>query len=239
MFSIAMQNLPPRLISFCGVPVLKKGCHNEGFTLVELMVVIGIMIMMVSVATPFLRGIQGAHEMTQGAYTAEGLLELARNEAVTRRTYVWVGFQNFSLPQAQEIRMAAVYSRDGTPDASASNLANLTRVFSIKNALLTNWDDLKDSTKSLLTDGTSTSVSKNSAGISFTTGTSRFEKSTITFTPRGQAMLKGSPSSDDGYIPLIDIGFRQSHGQTVQTHADDVALIVNGATGTPKILQLQ
>ncbi|XHR30593.1 MAG: Tfp pilus assembly protein FimT/FimU [Chthoniobacteraceae bacterium] len=231
-----MQRPPPRLNPFGGIP-MKKGCRVKGFSLVELLVVMGIIVMLVFVAIPIFRGMQSAQMVTQGTYDAAGLLELARMEAITRRTYVWVGFQNSTPPG--EIRMAAVYSRDGTSDANASNLMNLTRVLHIKNALMTNWDDLKNSTRSLLTDGTSISVALNSAGISFTAGTSRFEKTTITFTPRGQAMLKGTPTADDGYIPLIDVSFRQSHGQTVQPNADDSALIVNGATGTPKIIQLQ
>lgn len=232
-----MQRPPPRLNPFGGISVFKRGCHAEGFSLVELLVVMGIIVMLVSVVTPVFHGMQSAQGVTQGTYDTAGLLELARAEAITRRTYVWVGFQNSTNPQ--EIRMAAVYSRDGTSDASASNLMNLTRVLHIKNVLMTNWDDLKNTTRTLLTDGTSNSVASNSAGISFTVGTSRFEKTTITFTPRGQAMLKGTPTSDDGYISLIDVSFRQSHGQTVQSNADDAALIVNGATGTQKIIQLQ
>jgi Tfp pilus assembly protein FimT len=216
-------------------PVRSRG----GFSLLEMLVILGIIALLVSLALPSFNSMSSARSLAQGAYDAATFLELARSEAVTRRTYVWVGFQNTRVGLEQELQIGAVYSSDGTSDSSPDNLQSLTRTLRVKRATLTPWSDLKSATRALLTGTTPQSVASNANGVSFNVGSCPFSQSTVTFTPMGQAMLKGSPTTSDGYIPLMDVSIRQTHGATAQPTANDVAIILNGATGASRVLRLE
>lgn len=65
---------------------------QRGFTLVELLVVIGIIFLMMGLAAPTLTGTSGGRSVTNAAYSLADLLEQARTYAIANNTYVWVGF---------------------------------------------------------------------------------------------------------------------------------------------------
>ena len=214
---------------------------SKGFSLIELLVVLAIIGLLALATVPAFNAIAGGHAVNQTAYDVSGLLEFARTEAVTRQTYVWVGFKNTNVNGNLELQMAAVASRDGSgTNTSAANLMSLSRVLRAKNVSLSKWTDLKSSTRELLTAGQSTtSLSTNTLGVTFQVGANRFDaKNSITFTPRGEALLQGSAGPNDGYDRLIDVSFRQSRGAAVLPEADDAAVIVDGASGTVRTLKL-
>jgi Tfp pilus assembly protein FimT len=213
--------------------------RNGGFTLIEVLLIAGIIGLLVSLVVSSLNSVGAARGLSRGAYDTATLLELARSEAVTRRTYVWVGFQNTTATAEPELRVGAVFSRDGTSDSSSTNLQSLARVLHLKQTALTPWSDLKATTRALMSGTTPESIASNTTGISFTTGVFSFAQATVTFTPMGQALLSGTPTSTDGYVPLMDISLRHRQGQTIRDLADDAAIILNGATGTPAVLCLQ
>jgi prepilin-type N-terminal cleavage/methylation domain-containing protein len=214
----------------------------RGFSLVEMLVAISVLGILAVFTTPAFQVLTKSRTMAQGAYDIAGLLELARNEAVARQTYVWVGFQSIDTATGREIHAAAVYSLDGSgTNTNADNLSALSRVVKIRGAALGEWSSLKSDTRNLLPSSVATaSVATNSAGITFDVGRTSFQnRLSLTFTPRGEALLQGVVGPNDGYDRLIDISIREIHGSTVPPSADDAALIVEGSTGSVGILRLQ
>jgi prepilin-type N-terminal cleavage/methylation domain-containing protein len=217
----------------------KRRSSEQGFSLLELLVAITIIGVLAGFTLPAFNAIGAAQGVTQGIYDVSSLLELARKEAMTRQTYVWVGFQSADVNGGKELWMAAASSRDGTDNTAQGNLIPLTRIVKIKNVALSPWSDLKSDTRRLYEGGSPASIAENSSGVSFSIGPVKFADRTVTFTPSGQAMLTGSPGLDGGYDPLMEISFRQLRSGTVSASADDASIFLNGSTGTTRILRLE
>lgn len=66
--------------------------RQAAFTLVELILVIGIMAVLMIFIGPAVTGLRNARNITDAAYSIKDLLELARNHALLNTTYTWVGF---------------------------------------------------------------------------------------------------------------------------------------------------
>jgi len=120
--------------------------YRSGFTLLELLVVGGILIILMSLLAPAFRQIKGASDISNAAYAITGALERARNYAMTNNTYVWVGFYEEDLtaslptsatpayPGKGRLVLATVASRDGTrifEDNEASAPLPTTRISQI------------------------------------------------------------------------------------------------------------
>ena len=86
-----------------GFPILDLRSYNravfpprtaarKAFTLIELVVVIGIIVVLTVLIAPAFTNIKRATNVTSAAYTIKGLLEQARNYALINNTYAWVGF---------------------------------------------------------------------------------------------------------------------------------------------------
>ena len=210
-----------------------------GFTLVELLVVLTIIGAVVALAAAAITSIMGARQVSSGAYDVQQLVELARNEAMTRQTYVWIGCLNTRREGEPEVDLAAVYSRDGSTNSVSSNLLPLAKPLRIAGVMGIEWNALKESTRALFTNAVPKSVMANGNGITFSVNQARFAGATLTFTPRGEALLKGAPGPDDGYDASIDISLRRSRGGAVRSDSDDAAVVIDGATGNPQLIRLQ
>jgi prepilin-type N-terminal cleavage/methylation domain-containing protein len=213
---------------------------NRGFTLVEMMVVLAIICILAVISVPVITSLMGAKNLDRGTYDLAGVIEQARDEAVTRQTYVWLGITPVQTSIGMEIQVAMVCSKDGTGTNTAqSNLTSLSKIIHISSIALTKWSSLKASTQNLFTNAIPASVSTNTTGISFTVGQTQFTGTTLTFTPGGEVLLKGAASSDDGFNSWIDVSLQQAHGTTVSLGADDASVLIEGATGAVKIVCLQ
>jgi prepilin-type N-terminal cleavage/methylation domain-containing protein len=104
-------------------PFRKRPRARHGFTLIELMVVIGIVVLLTVLLAPAVTSLKGASEITNSAYTVKGLLEQARAHALTNSTYTWVGFfeedgsmasTNPATPGTGRLVISTVASTDGT-----------------------------------------------------------------------------------------------------------------------------
>ncbi len=128
------------------------GKSANAFTLIELLVVIAIIGILASFAITGFQNISTSRGVGQAASDVAGIFELARSEAVTRQSYVWVGIKEATNVGILEIQMAAAYSADGTTNGGA-NLIPLSRVVRARNAGLTGFSALKQETQNLLPSG--------------------------------------------------------------------------------------
>src|SRR5207248_2473818 len=93
------------------------------FTLLELLIVIGIIGLLLVLIAPAFTSIKGGTDVTSVAYTIQGVLDTARTYAKANNTYTWVGFYeengssespNSNQPPVGRVIMSIVASKDGT-----------------------------------------------------------------------------------------------------------------------------
>jgi prepilin-type N-terminal cleavage/methylation domain-containing protein len=97
--------------------------HHNAFTLLELLIVIGIIAVLLVLIAPAFTSLKSAGDVTSAAYTIKGVLDTARTYAKANNTYTWVGFYEEDVSQAStnpptpgtgRLVMSIVASRDGT-----------------------------------------------------------------------------------------------------------------------------
>src|SRR6266700_1294925 len=102
-----------------------------GFTLVELMVVIGIIAILMVLVVPAFTTLKSSGDITSDAYTIKGVLDQGRTYAKTNNTFTWVGFFAEDISSVTpgtagtgRLVMSIVASTDGTDlGANASSSA--------------------------------------------------------------------------------------------------------------------
>jgi len=106
------------------------------FTLLELLIVVGIMAILLVLMAPAFTYIKGGTDVTSAAYTIKGVLDTARTYATANKTYTWVGFYEEDVSQSSishgtdpcagcvgRIVMSIVASKDGTIIYVPTNLS--------------------------------------------------------------------------------------------------------------------
>lgn len=95
----------------------------NAFTLLEVLIVIGIIALLMVLVVPAFTNLKSAGDVTGAAYTIKGVLDTARTYAKANNTYTWVGFYeedvsqpstNPPTPGTGRLVMSIVASKDGT-----------------------------------------------------------------------------------------------------------------------------
>src|SRR6266478_335442 len=99
------------------------GRRRSGFTLPELIIVVGIIGLLLVLIAPAFTTIKGGGDVTSAAYTISGALDTARTYAKANNTYAWLGFYEEDVSQSStnpatvgvgRLVMSIVASKDGT-----------------------------------------------------------------------------------------------------------------------------
>jgi len=107
----------------------------NAFTLVELLVVVGIIGLLLVLMAPAFTYVKGGTDVTSAAYTIQGVLDTARTYAKANNTFTWVGFAEVDSsvdpsvsPQVTtgpapygRVAIAIVASKDGTRGYDVTN----------------------------------------------------------------------------------------------------------------------
>ena len=217
---------------------------ENGFTLVEMLAVIAIIGLLTALAVPSLPSLLGSKGIAKGIGDTAGILEMARTEAMARKTYVWVSFLNRDVSGTSELLIGAVSSLDGSTDSSASNLRPLTKVIRIPN-LVRSADEqglkIPGNVKGLVPEPVGSEPKfgfVTSGGPEFTVGNTKFTSGsapTIIFSPNGEIL----PSAGSmNFIPKADVGLVPTKGTFVQSNGSDGAIIrILGGSGRVQIFR--
>jgi len=106
-----------------GFTLQKQRERASAFTLLELLIVMGIIGVLLVLIAPAFTYIKGGTDVTSSAYTIQGVLDTARTYAKANNTYTWVGFFEENAPPPEgpvgtagigRVVMSIVASKDGT-----------------------------------------------------------------------------------------------------------------------------
>ena len=236
----------------------------SAFTLLELLIVVGIIGLLLVLIAPAFTYIKGGTDVTSAAYTIQGVLDTARTYAKANNTYTWVGFfeEDVSsttpgMPGVGRLVMSIVASKDGTIIYDPTNLAQqdlTTRVLQV--GKLAKIDNVHLWTHTDAPSGAgSTFDTRPNVLSTYCIGSSSPAASTIPFgypvgnpapaaqytfvkaiqfSPRGEARIN---NNSNALQAVAEIGLEPTHGATVPASipANVVAVQFTGVGGDARI----
>lgn len=212
---------------------------SRGFSLVELLSVIGIIALLSGVAFYSLAGLTSSRSLKKAAYDIQGVLEQARTMAMASDTYTWVGFfeESPTTPGTSgvgQVVIAVVGSADGTnvygtlssgsslPSSRLMQLAKLMKIANTHLAILPASPDTRPSVPAATYQLASPSFANNyTFAYPLGSGTPAYVFSNIIqFNPQGDATrIADSPTQ------VMEIGLQPAHGSVAASTSSDVAAI--------------
>jgi prepilin-type N-terminal cleavage/methylation domain-containing protein len=240
-----MTTRSPRSRLAKGAPTLRFKSSPPGFTLLELLAVMGIGVIMLSVLVVSLSGMRTSQDISLATTKVQGALDQARSLAMAGNTYTWVGFfeETAGSPGQDgtgQIVISIVSSNDGTrlydtsspvaqlPSASLSQAATLIRIPNTHLDVLTAAAVTRPTVPATQYEVGSDSFANTTTFAFPLNGSSQYTFSRIIqFSPQGEATrIADTPT------PVMEIGLRPTHGTTIATSSTNVAAVqVNGLDG--------
>lgn len=177
-----------------------------GFSLIEILVVVALLILVMALTAPALVGIVQGQGMKRAIGDVSGIAEQARSEAMATSTWTWLGFAQQDKGTHSELVAVVVASLDGTTNMAQDNLRMIAAPVRVENVkllnTLTDWGQGVSGTVPL--SGANFSFSQNIRGQNIT-----FNNAVLGFNSQGEA------TRGDGSVPpWIEIGLRELKGTT-------------------------
>jgi prepilin-type N-terminal cleavage/methylation domain-containing protein len=218
----------------------------RGFTLFELLIVVGIIAVLLVLLAPAFTGIKSAGDVTSAAYTVKGALDTARTYATANNTYTWVGFAgSIGATITGQVQVAIVASKDGTDLGTSTNITGTsdisTMVTPVGKLMRIDNIDVGD-TGTPTNDGTDFESrpavdaayrvsSSGDTDYPFTTQQVTFNR-WIRFSPRGEAVVKGGGTQIARYA---EVGVLPTHATALAPTPNIAAIQVSGFGGDVRI----
>jgi prepilin-type N-terminal cleavage/methylation domain-containing protein len=233
---------------------------SRAFTLLELLVVIGIVSVLLVAIVPAFTTNKASTDVTTAAYTISDTLQQARTYAIANNTYVWVGFFEESssqpstspaTPGVGRIVLSTVFSKDGTIVYDPGNLGaidptRLGQVGKLGKLQGIHLATFADGSGSGETFDTRPAVNYNTARIGDSTppnpSLTPFQYPIGSPAPSAQynfvKAIEFSPrgearvdNSNYSYKSVAEIGLQPTHGTVVDINARNVIAIQFGGIG--------
>jgi len=231
----------------------------NGFTLLELLIVVGIIGLLLVLIAPAFTYIKGGTDVTSDAYTIKGVLDTARTYAKANNTYTWVGFYEEDVSQSPgtagvgRIVMEIVASKDGTNVATsnpipATSLIQVGKLTKVDNVHVTAFPDGSgaspgwtfDTRPPVTFNGTQYSLANflqnsntlNQTSFTYPVGSPYIFSTAVQFSPRGEAQI-----NNNSLQTAAEIGVEPTHGAVVPSPAPAnlVAIQFTGVGGNVTI----
>jgi prepilin-type N-terminal cleavage/methylation domain-containing protein len=215
-----------------------------GFTLLELLIVVGIIAVLLVLLAPAFTTIKSAGDVTSAAYTIKGVLDTARTYAKANNTYTWVGFFEEDVSQSStnpatagvgRLVMSIVASKDGT----TTNLAQVGKLTKVENVHLTRSADSTSlpvdsnpqppgttlDTRPTVTATYCLGNTTSSTPFYYPLGATQYTFGwVVQFGSDGNARLSNSTDSPQPAV-VAEIGLRQTHGTAVDMNSPNMVAI--------------
>jgi prepilin-type N-terminal cleavage/methylation domain-containing protein len=212
---------------------------SRGFSLVELLVVMAILVVMLALAGPAMNALKGANDVNQAAADLSGILEQARAYAMANNTFTYVGLHQVTGNDSS-VKFAVFASKDGTRTIT-DNLQQISRLKTIENAQLTDKvEDYTNNKRPMASSGNSVEnmLSANSGITLPTLGSGNtqvtFER-VLRFGPNGLAQADGlTPDAADNPKGYYEFGLYQTRGSKPLTE-NSAVVQVSGLTGSVQV----
>jgi type II secretory pathway pseudopilin PulG len=196
---------------------------RRAFTLLELLIVIGIMIALTALVVPAFTNLKSSNDLTSAANATKDALDTARTYAKANNTYTWVGFAGSIGTTAASVtgrvQVAIVASKDGTSLWSANgslppaSLTQIGKMITLDNVHIgdTGTPDStvgSDFENRATVDANYKIASAANTAYPFTVQQTTFNK-WIQFSPRGEALVDGGTFS---IVHYSEVGVLPTHG---------------------------
>jgi prepilin-type N-terminal cleavage/methylation domain-containing protein len=219
---------------------------RAGFTLLELLIVVGIIGLLLVLIAPAFTTIKGGTDVTSAAYTIKGALDTARTYAKANNTYAWVGFSgSIGSTVTGSVALSVVASKDGTDLGTSVNqvgnriditmgVTPIGKVTRLNNAHIgdtgtptNNGTDFESRPAVNINYRIGASGTQYNSDYYFIEQGTQFDR-WIRFNPRGETVVKGGLTQITQYA---EVGLLPTHGTTL-------AATINPASGNLVAIQI-
>ena len=248
--------------SCAGFTLPRQRERGSAFTLLELLIVIGIIATLLVLMAPAFTYIKGGTDVTSAAYTIKGALDSARTYAKANNTYTWVGFAGSIGSNITNVTgnvaLSVVFSKDGTDLGTGVNQPSTNRVDITSSVSpvgkVIRLDNAHIGDTGTPTDDGTDFESRAPVGDDYRVGAGGdhnsdyyfIEQGTqfdrwIRFSPRGEAVVKGgatqvTPYAEVGLLPTHGTALAVTYNQGTNTYSGNiVAITVSGFGGAVRI----